>query len=55
MLKTNRSAAWLLGLGTLEYVVSAAAGKVWPVLSEFGTEKFLLIAAWAWPCRALRF
>ena len=46
MLRTNRAAAWLLGLGTLEYVLAAWSGKFWPVLTDFGTEKLLLIGAW---------
>ncbi len=46
MLWRNRSAAWLLGLGALEYLVVAAAGKFWPVLTDFGSEKFLVIGAW---------
>ena len=46
MLKSNRAAAWLLGLCTLEFVLIAGAGKVWPVLTDFGTEKFLILAAW---------
>jgi hypothetical protein len=52
MLKTNRPAAWLLGVGTLKYVAASSAGKFWPVLNEFGAEKLLLIAAWAltMPC-----
>lgn len=46
MLRTHRSAAWLLGLGTLEYVVAAAAAKFQPFLADYGTDRFLLIAAW---------
>jgi hypothetical protein len=47
MLGTNRAAAWLLGIGALEYVAASSAGKFWPVLNAFGAEKLLLIAAWA--------
>jgi hypothetical protein len=46
MLRTNRSAAWLLGVGALEYVAFACAGKSWPVLTDFGSEKALILGLW---------
>ncbi len=46
MLRANAPAAWLLAFGTLEYVLVAASGKFWPMLTDFGAEKFLLIASW---------
>ncbi len=52
MLAVNRAAAWLLGLSTLLFTVGAAVGKVWPVLSDFGTEKLLVIAVWCLVCPA---
>jgi hypothetical protein len=52
MLGNNRAAAWLLGLGTLGYTVVGAAGKLWPALAEFGTEKLLLMGGWCLVCPA---
>lgn len=52
MLAVNRSAAWLLGLGTLVFTLAAGAGKVWPVLSDFGTEKLLVVSIWCLVCPA---
>ena len=46
MIRTNRASAWLFGLCTVEFVLVAGAGKLWPVLTDFGTEKLLVIAAW---------
>lgn len=46
MLKCNRAASWLLGASTLQYVLTGAAGKFWPVLTEFGTDKLLFFASW---------
>ena len=46
MLKSNRSAAWLLGLGTVVSMLTVSAGMFWPVLTDFGTDRFLLIASW---------
>jgi hypothetical protein len=51
MLAVNRAAAWLLGLGALVFTLSAAVGKVWPMLGDFGTEKRLIIAVWVWCAR----
>jgi hypothetical protein len=52
LLAVNRSAAWLLGLGTLVFTLGAGVGKVWPVLSDFGTEKLLIVAVWCLVCPA---
>jgi hypothetical protein len=52
MLAVNRTAAWLLGLGTLTFTLAAGAGKIWPVLSDFGTEKLLIVALWCLICPA---
>jgi len=46
MLRSNRAAAWLLGLGVAEFVLLTVAGRFWPLLLDFGSEKLLLLAAW---------
>ncbi|MCE9530164.1 MAG: hypothetical protein K8T89_03360, partial [Planctomycetes bacterium] len=46
MLRTNRAAAWLLGFVIFEFVMISTAGRFWPFLAEFGTEKLLILAAW---------
>jgi len=35
-----------LGLGTVVSMLTVSAGMFWPVLTDFGTDRFLLIAGW---------
>jgi hypothetical protein len=55
MLRRRLEMAWLLGMGTLVFVVAAGAGRLWPMVAEFGTHKVMSIGVWclAVPCAYL--